>query len=100
MPGDLFPERAADGLTTAEAVRAETSFRSMPPATPPARVSCPAGRLADLADLVVDVPKDVAYPDADSPVCCRSSARGSKVASVPTATSSPSRSSVRTRASR
>ncbi len=36
-------------------------------APPPARVSYPANRLANLKDLVVDVPKDVVYPDADSP---------------------------------
>ena len=33
----------------------------------PARVQYPAGRLANLKDLAVDVPRDVTYPDADSP---------------------------------
>lgn len=36
-------------------------------AAPPARVTYPANWLANLKDLAVDVPKDVTYPDADSP---------------------------------
>ncbi|MGI9417821.1 MAG: arsenate reductase (azurin) small subunit [Geminicoccaceae bacterium] len=32
-----------------------------------ARVDYPSNRLANIADLVVDQPLDVAYPDADSP---------------------------------
>ena len=33
----------------------------------PARVSYPANRLANLADLKVNEPLDISYPDADSP---------------------------------
>ena len=36
-------------------------------ATPLARVSYPSSRLANLADLKVDEPLDIAYPDAESP---------------------------------
>ena len=37
------------------------------PARAPARVSYPANRLANLADLKVNEPLDISYPDADSP---------------------------------
>jgi len=35
-----------------------------------ARVDYPGTRLANLADLKPNEPMDIAYPDADSPVCC------------------------------
>lgn len=49
---------------TAVAAVAPAPAKAAPPA---ARVQYPAGRLANIADLEVDVPKDVAYADADSP---------------------------------
>ncbi len=53
---------AAVGAAAAATVGAQASA-----ATPLARVSFPESRLANLADLAVNQPMDIAYPDADSP---------------------------------
>jgi arsenite oxidase small subunit len=63
-----------------------------------ARVDYPSNRLANIADLAVNEPLDVAYPDADSPGVLLKLGQAVEGASGPTATSSPSRCSARTRA--
>jgi arsenite oxidase small subunit len=54
---------AAAGAAATIAVSGET--RAATPAA--ARVTYPSDRLANLADLKVDAPLEVAYPDADAP---------------------------------
>ncbi|MDZ7711081.1 MAG: arsenate reductase (azurin) small subunit [Roseovarius sp.] len=49
---------AATAVTGANEAKAQTAL---------ARVDYPANRLANVADLAVNEPVDVAYPDADSP---------------------------------
>jgi arsenite oxidase small subunit len=54
------------GAAAAVAVSAASSRRAA--ATPaPARVNYPSNRLANVTDLAVNEPLDIAYPDADSP---------------------------------
>ena len=70
-------------------------------AVPTARVTYPSNRLANVKDLKPNEPMDVAYPDrrcAGRPAQARQA--GARAASVPTATSSASRRSARTRAFR
>ena len=92
------------GGTTAAAGAAAAAHdaaarRRRPP--PGARVTYPSNRLANLAELKPNEPLDVAYPDAGSRrACCSSSASRCRAASARTATSSASRPSARTRATR
>jgi arsenite oxidase small subunit len=52
----------------AGAVAAAVGSAKQARATPaPARVTYPSNRLANLSDLAVNEPLDIAYPDADSP---------------------------------
>ena len=56
------------GSMAAGAVVASVAGGRPAAATPaPARVDYPSNRLANLADLKVDEPLEIAYPDADSP---------------------------------
>jgi arsenite oxidase small subunit len=57
------------GGAVSAAGAAATAFvaQSVREARAAARVDYPSNRLANIADLVVDQPFDVAYPDADSP---------------------------------
>jgi arsenite oxidase small subunit len=55
---------AAVGAAAAAVGRGEAKAAAVPNA---ALVSYPVNRLANLADLKVDAPVDVAYPDADAP---------------------------------
>jgi arsenite oxidase small subunit len=53
---------------TAGAIAATVAPRAPARATPaPARIDYPSNRLANIAELDVDQPLDIAYPDADSP---------------------------------
>lgn len=58
-------------LTRGAAVAAGTAAAAIVPrardAKAAARVSYPSNRLANVKDLKVDEPKDIAYPDGDSP---------------------------------
>jgi arsenite oxidase small subunit len=54
------------GAVTAGAVTAAVAPQAR--ATPaPARITYPSNRLANMAELEVDQPLDISYPDADSP---------------------------------
>jgi len=55
------------GVAAVGAAAAATVGAQAAAATPLARVSFPESRLANLADLAVNEPMDIAYPDADSP---------------------------------
>jgi arsenite oxidase small subunit len=56
------------GTMAAGAVAASMAGATTAKATPaPARVTYPSNRLANLADLTVNEPLEIAYPDADSP---------------------------------
>jgi arsenite oxidase small subunit len=56
------------GVAAAGAVAGTTIGATSARATPaPARITYPPSRLANLADLTVNQPPEVAYPDADSP---------------------------------
>lgn len=56
------------GTMAAGAVAAAVGSAKQSRATPaPARVTYPSNRLANLSDLAVNEPLDIAYPDADSP---------------------------------
>ena len=53
---------------TAGAIAATVAPRAPARATPvPARIDYPSNRLANIAELDVDQPLDIAYPDVDSP---------------------------------
>lgn len=54
-------------VSAAGAAAATFVAQPVPQARAAARVDYPSNRLANIADLVVDEPFDVAYPDADSP---------------------------------
>jgi arsenite oxidase small subunit len=56
------------GTMAAGAVAATVAGAPRAKATPaPARVTYPSNRLANIADLAINEPLDIAYPDADSP---------------------------------
>ncbi len=55
---------AVAGAAAAAATLGRTEAKAAPA---PARVSYPSNRLANVADLKVNEPVDIAYPDADSP---------------------------------
>ena len=65
-----------------------------------ARVEYPSNRLANVSDLKANEPLAVAYPDEDAPGVLLKLGMRVPGASAPTATSSGSRRSVRTRAFR
>lgn len=54
-------------MATAGAVAATVMTPEQAKAQALARVDYPANRLANIADLVVNEPMDISYPDADSP---------------------------------
>jgi arsenite oxidase small subunit len=66
----------------------------------PARVTYPSNRLANLADLAVNEPFDISYPDADSPGVLLKLGQPVEGGVGRMATWSASRSSARTRATR
>ena len=90
--GGVAAAGAVAGTAMAAAARAPRRRRRASP--------IPSTRLANLADLKVNEPLDIAYPDGDSPGVLLKLGRRSRAAPGPTATSSPSRPSARTRASR
>jgi arsenite oxidase small subunit len=65
-----------------------------------ARVNYPANRLANIADLKVNEPLNVGYPDNDAPGVLLKLGKRSRGASAPRATWSASRPLVPTRVSR
>lgn len=67
---DVGRRKFISGASIAMAGAAAATVAGTRPAaakTPSARVEYPSNRLANLADLKVDSPKEVSYPDADSP---------------------------------
>ena len=66
---DVGRRRFLSGAGVAAVGAATATFSSTPAKAKsmPARVDYPASRLANVADLKVNMPKDVAYPDADAP---------------------------------
>jgi arsenite oxidase small subunit len=59
---------SGSGAATAGALAAAVAPSTAARATPaPARITYPSDRLANIAELQVDEPVDIAYPDADSP---------------------------------
>ena len=55
------------GIGVASAAAATVSVGPANAATPQARVTYPANRLANISELVADEPFDVAYPDDEAP---------------------------------
>ena len=54
-------------LATAGVAAATVMGGEAKAAIPPAQVDYPSSRLANVADLTVNAPMDISYPDADSP---------------------------------
>ena len=89
------------GVAAAGVAAAQISPPQAKAAPAAARVDYPSNRLANLQDLKVDEPLNVAYPDQDAPgVLIKLGKRVPTAAPAPTATSSASPPSARTRASR
>ena len=61
LRGGVMATAGAAAATVMAPERAQAQVRSL------ARVEYPANRLANIADLAVNEPMDVAYPDPDSP---------------------------------
>lgn len=64
---DIGRRQFLRGSALAAAGAAATTLPVATEAGATARVSYPSNRLANIADLTVDEPVDIAYPDADSP---------------------------------
>ena len=59
------------GAATAGALAAAVAPSTPARATPaPARITYPSERLANIAELQVNEPFDISYPDANSRACC------------------------------
>ena len=87
---------------TAAGVAVSTALPALPAVATPslARVTYPVTRLGTVAELKVNEPKDITYPDGDSPGVLIKLGKRVEGGSAPTATSSPTARCVRTRDTR